>query len=119
MPLESRTRITLLLPAPKTYPQYLLVDKVLSDLVQICGGVTLSSDIPAVFRGRWYDAHMFATVTDELLLIFADVPVPSDSTNLTYYLDRLKLRAQREFTEDIIWITIHDVRRIATDDYQK
>jgi hypothetical protein len=43
MPLESRTRITLLLPAPKTYPQYLLVDKVLPDLDRVCGGVTLST----------------------------------------------------------------------------
>lgn len=119
MPLETRTRITLLLPAPKTYPQYLLVDKVLSDLVQVCSGVTLSSDIPAVFRGRWYDSHTSSTVTDELLLIFADAPVPWDSPDLTYYLDRLKLRAQQEFSEDIIWITIHDVRRISTDDYRK
>ena len=119
MPLETRTRITLLLPAPQTYSQYLLVDKVLSDLARVCGGVTLSSDIPAVFRGRWYEAHTFAIVTDELLLIFADAPVPWDSTNLTYYLDRLKLRAQQEFSEDIIWITIHDVRRVSTGDYRQ
>ena len=75
MPLATRTRITLLLPAPKTYPQYLLVDKVLSDLVQVCSGVTLSSDISTVFKGRWYDSHTSSIVTDALMLIFADAPV--------------------------------------------
>ena len=116
MPLETRTRITLLLPAPKTYPQYLLVDQVLTDLIRVCGGVSHSTDIPALFRGRWVDTQTQTTQHDDLLLIFGDVHVPFHSPNLAHFLDRLKVRAQRDFAQEIIWVTLHNVFRVATDD---
>ena len=116
MPLETRTRITLLLPAPKTYPQYLLVDQVRTDLTRLCGGVTHSTDLPAVVSGRWLDAQTQTTQRDDLLLLFGDSHVPFHSPNLAYFLDRLKVRAQRDFAQEIIWVTIHEVYRVATDD---
>jgi hypothetical protein len=53
MPRQALTRITLLLPAPQTYAQFLLVTDVLTHLVDISGGVTVSVDLPPVFEGWW------------------------------------------------------------------
>ena len=119
MPTEIRTRITLLLPAPTTYPQYLLVDTILTGLTQVCGGVTVSSDIPTVFTGWWWDMTARQVQHDANLLIIADAPVGIRSPSLTLYLDSLKRRAQQDFAQDVIWVTIHQVERIATDDYIK
>lgn len=119
MPLETRTRITLLLPVPTMYPLYLLVDQVLTDLILLCGGVTHSPDIPATFHGRWYDTNAHATKHDDLMLLLGDVHAPLRSQNLASFLDRLKHRCQRDFSQDIIWITVHEVQRVATDDYRK
>ena len=43
MPIERRSRITLLLPAPTDLPEFLLLDDVLTELIQLCGGITVSS----------------------------------------------------------------------------
>jgi len=58
-PPETRTRITLLLPAPQTLIQYVRIDRILSNL---------------------------------------------------------KLRCQRDFEQDLVWITIHRVDRITAHD---
>lgn len=117
MAIQTRTRITVLLPTPQTLTQYLLVDKVLTDLVLVCGGVTFSNDIPAVFFGRWKNDTSQRTIQDDILLIFGDAPVNRVySGNLLYYLDRLKLHAQQDFNQDIIWITIDEVWRVSTHD---
>ena len=36
---------------------------------------------------------------------------------LLAYLDRLKMRCQQDFGQDIVWLTINPVDRIATADY--
>jgi hypothetical protein len=119
MATETRTRITVLLPAPKTLAQYLLVDKVLTDLVLVCGGVTFSNDIPPVFFGRWKDDSQ-KTIQDDILFIVGDIFVNIRySQNLIDYLERLKLRAQQDFNQDIIWITINEVFRVSTHDNSK
>jgi len=51
MPEEERSRILLLLPAPTTQAQYLLLNDVVSEFVEFCGGATVSSHFPAVFDG--------------------------------------------------------------------
>ena len=116
---QTRTRTTLLLPAPSTFPQYLLVDSILTGLTQVCGGVTVSSDLPAVFSGWWWARTTGRVQQDANMLMIADAPVGLRSPNLTVYLDSLKRRAQQDFAQDIIWITIHSVERRDTDDYIK
>ena len=118
---QTRVRITILLPAPQTHSQYVLVDKVLSDMARFCGGVTHSTNIPPIFLGQWYDLQTASTapIPDEIMLIIGDALVPLHSTNLIHYLETLKLQAQQDFSQDIIWITIHAVSRISVGDYQK
>ena len=117
MPVESRTRITLFLPAPSTLGRYLLADAVLSELVQICGGVTASLEVPSVFMGRWFDASAQQTREDANVMVLADAPVPPERPGLVEYLETLKLRCQQDFVQDVIWMTIHGVGRIAANDY--
>jgi hypothetical protein len=117
MPLETRTRISILLPAPTTLAQYLLVDTLLSHLMQVCGGVTVSAILPPVFAGWWFNPQQQRINEDQNLLVFADAPLPPDDPDLLAYLDRLKLKSQHDFAQEIIWVTIHGIERIATDDY--
>ncbi len=112
--LETRTRITLLLPAPTTLAQHYLVTDVFTELTQVCGGLTASSDIPPVFGGWWYDSVQ--VVEDKILLIFADAPTVSTDPDLLKYLDGLKQQCQDDFVQDIIWITIEEINRITAGD---
>lgn len=118
MSLESRTRITLQLPAPATADQNLLVDAILADLIQLCGGVTATSSSPSVVDGWWLDIHN-VPVRDTNMLVLADAPLPPDDVDLLAFLDKLKLRCQREFSQDIIWVSVHRVERVSTDDFKK
>ena len=119
MPVEARTRIAILLPAPTTFPLYLLVDQVLTDLTTFCGGATHSIDISPVFRGLWLDVITRTVKSNEIMLIFGDANVPRTSPGLQLFLDRLKLRCQRDFSQDIIWITVQDIYRVTTDDRRR
>lgn len=85
---ETRTRITLLLPAPFTLAQHNLVDEVFTELTQVCGGLTASSNFPPVFGGWWFDGTQ--VVEDDILLILADAPTGPNDTDLINYLDNLK-----------------------------
>lgn len=116
MPVERRSRITLLLPAPSDLPEFLLLDDVLSELIELCGGVTVSSLAPSVFDGWWVD-EADRTVKDANVLIFADVNAAPDSAALLAYLDRLKARCQQDFRQDIVWLTINPVDRVTTVDF--
>jgi len=115
MPAEQRIRITLLLPAPTNLGQFLLTDKIVTGLVRVCGGTTVSSYLPAVFDGFWIDETTDQTVKDANMLILADAP--ASLANLAAYLDKVKLQCQMDFQQDIIWITTHTIERIITDDY--
>lgn len=114
MPTERRTRATILLPAPTNLGQFLLLDKILTGLTRACGGVTVSSHLPSVFDGWWIDDTTGNTARDENVVIMADAPAPS--TNLVVYLERLKRQCQMDFNQDIVWVTINQIERIATDD---
>lgn len=116
MPVERRSRITLLLPAPNDLPEFLLLDDVLTELLQLCGGVSVSSLSPAVLDGWWLDEGN-RTVTDANVLIVADVNATRGSAALLAYLDRLKLRCQQDFRQDIVWLTVNPVDRITTGDF--
>lgn len=116
MPAEQRTRITILLPAPTDLGQFLLLDKILTGLARVCGGVTVSSRLPAVFDGIWIDDSN-QTVADANVIILADAP--TGLQNLTAYLERLKLHCQMDFNQDIAWVTTNPVERITTDDFVK
>ncbi len=116
MPIERRSRITLLLPAPADLPEFLLLDDVLTELIQLCGGITVSSLGPSAFDGWWVDVAG-RTVKDANVLILADVNAPPDASALLAYLDQLKMRCQQDFGQDIVWLTINPVDRITTADY--
>jgi len=116
MPVERRSRLTLLLPAPIDLPEFLLLDDVLTELIQLCGGVTVSAIVPSVFDGWWMDAAE-RTVKDANVLISADINAMPDSAALLAYLDRLKVRCQEDFRQDIVWLTTNPVDRVATGDF--
>jgi len=116
MPTELRSRITLLLPAPTTIQQHILVDAVLTDLIRLCDGVTVSAQAPPVFDGWWFDDAAEQVKGDKNLLILADAPMTPDSAPLLAYLDGLKLWCQRDFEQDLVWLTVHLVDRITTHD---
>ena len=115
MSQEARTRITLLLPFPALPQQFLLFDEVLSQLADICGGVTASSLSEGSFAGWWFDASA-TLIKDSNVLIFADAPYLPDDQDLLDFLDALKIAAQENFKQDIVWITMHPIRRITTRD---
>ena len=118
MPRESRSRVTVLLPAPDTLHEFLLLDAVITELIEIAGGVTVSSIVPSVFDGWWRDTAA-TTVADANVLIVADVGVATDDPSLLLYLDALKVRCQEDFQQDIVWVTVHQVDRITTGDFLK
>jgi hypothetical protein len=90
-------------------------------MARFCGGVTYSIDIPPAFFGQWYDPQAASTlpVPDEIMLIIGDAQVSINSANLINYLEKLKLQAQQDFSQDIIWFTVHAVTRVSVGDYQK
>jgi hypothetical protein len=92
---EARSRISLLLPAPSSQPEFLLLNDVLDELIGLCGGVTVSSIAPSVFDGWWIDG---------------------DANALRAYLQRLKIRCQHDFHQEIVWIVHHPIERISEGD---
>ena len=122
MPLESRTRITLILPAPALLHQFFLLDDVMTNLTVLCGGVTSSPVFPephhdSAFHGWWHDTKAGGVVSDSNILLVADAPLPTTEPLLHTYLEILKLNCQEDFAQDIVWLTIHPVERIADSDY--
>jgi hypothetical protein len=69
-----------------------------------------------VFDGWWFDPRDQQVKTDANLLILADAPFPPESSPLLAYVDGLKARCQRDFFQDLVWLTVHPVERITTDD---
>jgi hypothetical protein len=123
MQMETRTRITLLFPPPCTLWQHYALNDVLDELTKLCGGITRSMPLSAfdaakIFRGQWFDS-VRGRVTDEedAVVIFADAPFKMDNIALRTYLMELKIDCQCDFEQDIIWITIHHIDRIAAHDY--
>ena len=115
MPEEERSRI--LLPAPTTLAQFLLLNDVVSEFVEFCGGATVSSSFPSVFDGWWVDQAQNPPVNDANVLIFGDALQERNAPALVTYLERLKRDCQHVFAQDIVWITVHGVVRITTGDY--
>ena len=119
MPEEERSRILLLLPAPTTLAQFLLVNDVVGEFVELCGGATVSSLFPSVFDGWWIDRARNPPINDANVLIFGDALQEGNAPALVTYLERLKRTCQHVFGQDIVWITVHGVVRITTDDYMR
>ena len=124
MPLETRTRITLLLPAPTTASQITFFNDALNELIDLCGGVTASPTGPGdaatgnpLFAGWWFDTETGQLVQDANVFIFGDAPLPSNDPELQDYLELLKLEWQHRFHQDIIWITLNEIQRVSKDDY--
>ncbi len=118
MPRETRSRITILLPAPTAEAHFALLDRIITQVIQFCGGATVSSLQPVVFDGWWIDGAG-QTVPDANVMIIGDAPVDLDSQPLEMYLDDLKRRCQHDFNQDIVWITVMPVHRITTGDFHR
>jgi hypothetical protein len=121
MPIESRTRITLILPLPFLLREFFLLNAVLTDLTQLCGGISTTSMFwhpgkDPVIQGWWYDSNKRKTVEDSNVLVFGDVLLSATDDLLQDYLDHLKATCQEDFEQDIVWITLHQVERITTAD---
>jgi len=121
MTVERRSRVTLLLPAPTTPEDFRAVDSILTDLIAVegGGGATATLQNPPVVEGWWYDAVPREVVRDANMLVFADVRAAVDSPALIAFLEALKLRAQRQMRQEIIWVTLHEIHRVATHDRER
>lgn len=53
---------------------------------------------------------------DANVLIFGDALVRPDAPALLAYLDRMKLRCQADFAQEIVWITVNSITRVTTGD---
>jgi hypothetical protein len=102
------------LPSPTTQPEFLLLNDVITELIDFAHGATVSSLNPPVFDGWWLDQGR--SIQDANVMIIADVAAEPDVPALIAYLDRLKRRCQHDFDQDIVWLTVHPIDRIATDD---
>ena len=118
---QPLTRITVLIPAPKTADEFPLVDSLIEELGEVCGGVTASLQTPPVFSGSWIDTQG-SLIADNIMCIFADAPFLIDDPDIDFWLDWLegvKGLYQEKLNQDIIWITLTPVYRITPHDYQK
>jgi len=117
MPLELLTRISVLIPFPATYVQFLLVDQIITNFEQTFGGITYSDNIIIpTFQGQWYDRATKRTDYDQHTLVWSDARIPISDAVLQDYLDRLKQQTQFDFNQKIVWITLHEVHRVTTHD---
>jgi hypothetical protein len=114
--LELRSRILLLLPAPRFAHEFVMLDTVLTDLIKACGGVTATSRQPSAIEGWWWAPDSGKPVQDANMLIFGDVLAPHDDPALTEYLEKLKRRCEHSFRQDLVWMTVHPVHRVTTGD---
>ncbi len=117
MARELFTRITIVLPLPLSPEHSRATRRILNELVSFCGGVTFSPP-ESSFSGIWEEDsghHEHA----QRMLIIADAPLPIDDPLLNAYLDYTKLRCQREFYEQIIWMTVQSIYRISTYDGER
>ncbi|MEK7561059.1 MAG: hypothetical protein AAB539_03835 [Patescibacteria group bacterium] len=116
------TRMTLLVPAPKTDDEVRLVDDLIGELVDVCGGVTFSTKSPPSIFGSWLD-DQGVQQDDDLMLIIADAPfsLAAESTVDAWldWIEDLKLWCQESFNQDVIWITLTSTARVTAFDYQK
>src|SRR5262249_2088750 len=89
--------------------------RTLLELVSFCGGITFSpTENP--FFGIW-EEEVGKNEDAQRILIFADAPYLINDPLLIAYLDYIKLRCQRDFGEQIIWLTVHSIDRISTYDF--
>lgn len=116
---EIRTRIFILLPVPKTLPQFYAVLDVIDELERTSGGVTRSDYYAPEIWGQWFDQLQGKRVEDELVLLISDDVAALNDLHLESHLEQIKLDAQIALGQDIVWITTHEVRRLATHDYVK
>ena len=117
MMFEKRSRTVLVLPAPTTYPAFLVVDQIVDSIREFCGGSSATLDIPSVVKGRWYNMRTHQTVYDDVVIVFGDADVDIDDPDLWLRLNQIKREAQHDLKEEITWITAHEVRRAAEDDF--
>ena len=118
---QPLTRITLLIPTPKTASEFLLIDSLIEELCEVCGGVTASLQTPPVFSGVWLDTQE-VLISDNIMHIFADAPFLMDDPDIDFWLDwleGLKLWYQEQLNQDVIWITLTPIYRITPYDNQR
>ena len=119
MPNEIRTRIFILLPIPKTLPQFYAILDVVDELERTSGGVTRTDYYTAKLWGQWFDQLQGKRVEDDLVLLISDDVAALNDPHLESHLAQIKLDAQIALGEDIVWITTQVVHRIAAHDYVK
>jgi hypothetical protein len=115
MPPTPLTRITLVLPIPRSPEHNRDLRRILNELVLFCKGVTFSpTENP--FFGIW-EEDVGKNEDAQRILIIADAPNLINDPLLVAYLEYMKLRTQRIFGEQIIWLTVHRIDRISAHDY--
>ena len=115
---ENRTRITLFLPAPTKPEHHKLINRAFTRLIKICQGFTSSTRAPSSFEGVWFDSTTNQLVVDQIVLILADAPFSMFDTDFLNRLKRMKLKLQRDFDQQIIWLTVQSVERISANDFK-
>jgi hypothetical protein len=122
---ETLTRITLIIPAPQSYRDYINLDTLLTELIKAGGGATASRGTrrgtTTVFDGLWLNPAN-EPKGDSVILILCDVPFllkDSDAGEWVEWLNTMKHWLQTIFLQDIVWMTLHQVTRSADFDYRR
>ena len=55
MTFEKRSRVVMILPAPKTFSAFLIIEHIIGELLDLTDGTGETLDIPHVVRGKWYN----------------------------------------------------------------
>jgi hypothetical protein len=117
MIFEKRARIVMILPVPKAYPMFLTIDHIIDELLDLSDGSSETLDFPHVVNGRWYNMRTYQMVHNNVMVVFGDADIDIDDPDLWRRLNQIKREAQYDLKEEIIWITAHEVRRVAEDDF--
>ena len=117
MPLENRVRITLLLPAPVEYAHHVLVDSLITQLVERYSGATHSPLLSeAAFKGAWLAQDDL--IADDIIYIFCDAapeegqPHEEFRATLLAFLEGLREECLTSFKQLEIWVTINPTQRV-------
>ena len=113
MLLEKRTRVEIFLPIRADSAEYKIVAEWLAEeMAYARGGSTLTTP----FTGLYSSVTQPGIVRDEVQVLFCDFDLDADnldhSTELTNYLNEIRLLLTEALNEEEIWIIYHTVTHV-------
>ncbi|MDQ3818322.1 MAG: hypothetical protein M3362_11700 [Acidobacteriota bacterium] len=114
MPLEKRTRVEIFIPIRSDSADYQTITEwTAEELAYARGGSTLTTPFTGLYTSKT-QAHL---VRDTIQILFCDFDIDVDNeeqrTELTNYLNEVRLLLMEVLGEEEVWIIYHPVTRIS------